>query len=102
MDAGLRARTDEDLSRKSVFACHLGDGAGSESDISEHLEPPRAREQSEFMRVVSQLPGALSLAEKEADPPRGTAVVRVRVGRPLEVTEPPAVRRIVAAMFGAR
>src|SRR4030095_4390024 len=102
MDAGLRARTDKDLSRKSVFACHLGDGAGSESDISEHLEPSRSREQSELMRVMGQLHGAIRIAEQEGELAACTAVARVRVGRPLEVTHALAVRCVVAAMFGAR
>jgi hypothetical protein len=101
MGGRLEARTDEDLSRKSVFACHLGDGTGSESDISEHLEPPRSREQSELVRVVRQLHGAIGLAEWEGELATGTAVARVRVGGPLEVTHAPAVRRVVAAIFGA-
>jgi hypothetical protein len=65
------------------------------------LEPPRSREQSELVRVVRQLHGAIGLAEWEGELATGTAVARVRVGGPLEVTHAPAVRRVVAAMFGA-
>jgi hypothetical protein len=59
----LEAGTDKDLSRKSVFACHLGDRAGPESDISKHLEPPRSRKKSELVRIVRHLDGAICLAQ---------------------------------------
>ena len=60
---GLGARTDKELSGKPVFGCHLGDRAGPESNLSEHLQPQRPRKEPELVAIVGDLYGAISLAE---------------------------------------
>ena len=48
----LDARTDKELSWKSVVVGDFGDGTGPEPGLCQHLEPQSAWKQAQFVPIV--------------------------------------------------